>query len=201
MLSKVHELIDPHTGQWDEALLRSVFSIVDVNRILQIPLHIEAMEDLVVWNFTRSGTFSVRSAYHVQFDHQFGRHFVSLDSPGSAHMNMCWKDLWQLRLPGKIKHFGWKVLKGVLPCLGILAGRHIPLVPQCPLYKIGHKDIQYYLLTCSRATDVRAELGLSEIIQKSMVQDRSGSVNLEILLQTRPLVHEILAAELVMVAT
>ena len=65
MLTKVAEIIDPHTGQWDEALLRSVFSPVDVDRILQIFLHVEAVEDFLAWHFTRSGTFSVRSAYQV----------------------------------------------------------------------------------------------------------------------------------------
>ena len=83
MLTKVEDIIDPHTGQWDEALLHSVFSPVDVHRILQIPLHVETMEDFVAWHYTRSGTFSVRSAYHVEFD-QYGRHYASLNSPGSA---------------------------------------------------------------------------------------------------------------------
>ena len=38
MLSKVEELIDSYTGQWDETLIRDVFWPVDVHRILQIPL-------------------------------------------------------------------------------------------------------------------------------------------------------------------
>ena len=39
MLSKVDELINPHTGQWDEELIRDIFSPVDVHRILQIQLN------------------------------------------------------------------------------------------------------------------------------------------------------------------
>ena len=124
MLSKVQEIIDPHTGQWYEALIQSVFSLVDVRRMLQIPLHVEALEDFVAWHYTKSGTFSVCSAYHLEFDHQFGRHYANSNSPGSAQLSEVWKELWHLRLPGKIKHFGWKVLKGVLPCYGVLAGRY-----------------------------------------------------------------------------
>ena len=40
MLQFVDELIDPYHGQWDEALIRDVFSPVDVQRILQIPLNV-----------------------------------------------------------------------------------------------------------------------------------------------------------------
>lgn len=96
MLNKVEDIIDPYTGQWDEALIRSVLSPVDAFRILQIPLYAEAGEDFVAWQFTRSGTFSVRSAYHVEFNHQFGPHFHSADCPERSHINPVWKDLWQL---------------------------------------------------------------------------------------------------------
>lgn len=126
-----------------------MFSPVDVHRIMHIPLHVEALEDFVAWQFTKSGTCSVRSAYHVEFNHQFGHHFSRADSPDMSHINPVWKDSWQLRIPGKIKHFGWKVLKGVLECLGVLAGQHIPVIPQCPLCKIGLEDIQHCLFTCA----------------------------------------------------
>ena len=71
MLSKVEELIDPYTGQWDESLIRDVFWEVDVHRILQIPLRVQVMEDFVSWHYNRTGVFTVRSTYHVQFQHQF----------------------------------------------------------------------------------------------------------------------------------
>ena len=48
---------------------------MDVTRIVQIPLHVEVVDDFVAWQFTRSGTFSVCSSYHVEFDNQFGHHY------------------------------------------------------------------------------------------------------------------------------
>ena len=45
---------------------------------------------------------------------------------GSISTYPIWKLVWSLAIPGKVKHFVWKCLKGVLPCLGILAGSHIP---------------------------------------------------------------------------
>lgn len=136
----------------------------------------------------------------MEFDHQFGRHYSNSNSPGSANLNMVWKDPWQLRLPGKIKHFGWKVLKGVLSRLGVLVGRHIPLVPQCPLCKIRLEDIQHCLFTCARALDVWFELGLENDIIRAVRQDRSGSITLEILVRMCTMIHELPTAELILVA-
>ena len=65
VITSVSDLIDPTTGQWDEELLRTVFNPVDVGRILQIPLSLNAFEDFIAWDPKRKGTFSVRSAYRV----------------------------------------------------------------------------------------------------------------------------------------
>ena len=126
MLSKVEELIDPYTGQWDESLIRDVFWEVDVHRILQIPLRVQVREAFVSWHYNRSGVFTVQSAYHVQFQHQFGGRENLSVAQGSSP-NHIWKRVSGLRIPGKVKHFVWKVIRGVLPCYGTLANRHIPV--------------------------------------------------------------------------
>jgi hypothetical protein len=45
--TKVSELIDPIIEQWDEDILRVLFSSVDVGRILQIPLNNRGFDDFV----------------------------------------------------------------------------------------------------------------------------------------------------------
>ena len=50
--TKVSELIDPVTGTWDASLLHDLFSIVDVDRILQIPLNSQGFEDFIAWGLT-----------------------------------------------------------------------------------------------------------------------------------------------------
>lgn len=57
MLPKVEELIDPHTGQWDEELVHGVFSPFDVQRILQFHLNAQVTNAFEAWNYTWSGTF------------------------------------------------------------------------------------------------------------------------------------------------
>lgn len=65
VLTSVSDLIDPNTGQWDEELLQTVFNPVDVGRILQIPMNLNAFEDFIVWHTEWKGTFLVRSEYKV----------------------------------------------------------------------------------------------------------------------------------------
>ena len=70
LLTKVSELIDPLNGEWDEALIRSIFWPVDAERILEIPLY-HGREVLVAWHYNRNGLFSVRSAYHLQWENKY----------------------------------------------------------------------------------------------------------------------------------
>lgn len=200
LLSKVEELINPHTSQWDEELIRSVFSSVGVSRILQIPLRVDIVEDFVAWNHTRSGYFSVRSSYHVEFDHQYGQQTLLTDGARSVKVNEIWKDTWRLKVPGKVKHFVWKVLRGVLPCYGVLGSRHIPVTGQCLMCKIGLVDIQHCLFTCTRSMEVWAALGLEEVIMKAVEEDRWGFVTMEILERIQANCGDLPMAELIVVA-
>jgi hypothetical protein len=170
---------------------------VDVHRIPQIPLHLQALDDFVACNYTHSGTFSVNSAYPRELEHQNGTRLTRPDGQGNSVLNPIWKNCWSKHIPGKIKHFVWKVLRGSLPCLGMLAGQHTPCIPQCPICKIGIEDIQHCLFTCCRANDVWKELGLQDIIQRAVVQDRSRSITMEILSKNEPGSGEVPIPELV----
>ncbi|XP_044958347.1 disease resistance protein RGA5-like [Hordeum vulgare subsp. vulgare] len=104
----------------DESTLAQEIQEDEENRILQIPLNVEALKDFVAWHYTKSGTFSVRSAYHAELEYQFGRHFSNRNWSGNAQLNGVWKELWHLQLSGKIKHFGGEILPGIIACYGVL---------------------------------------------------------------------------------
>jgi hypothetical protein len=123
--TKVSELIDPHTGYWDLDLLSSLFMDVDVGRILEIPLHNQGFDDFIAWNFNKNGHYSVRSGYYLQWRHTFGARANQLSLPRSSTLKPVWKQIWQLKLPGKIKIFTWHALHGILPLKLILVNRHI----------------------------------------------------------------------------
>lgn len=105
-----------------------------------------------------------------------------------------------MRLPGKIKHFFWKVLRGALSCYGILDNRHIPCCHQCLVSSVGMEDIQHCLLTCRRAQEVWRGMGLRDTIRQAVMQDRSGSVTMEILSNKEPVAGEAPLPVLIIVA-
>jgi hypothetical protein len=69
LISKVEELIDPSTGNWDTDLVEDIFSLVDACRILDIPLSPCESKDIVAWHCTKNGVFSVKSVYHMEWEH------------------------------------------------------------------------------------------------------------------------------------
>jgi hypothetical protein len=83
LYSKVSELINPVTGTWDIELLNSLFSVVDVQRILEIPLNNQGFDDFIAWHYNKNGRYSVRSGYHIQWKHTLGQDKGS--SPYLAH--------------------------------------------------------------------------------------------------------------------
>jgi hypothetical protein len=64
LLTKVNELINPHTGQWDEILVKDTFWEMDANIILSTPIR-DDFEDFPAWHHDNKGLFSVKSAYKV----------------------------------------------------------------------------------------------------------------------------------------
>ena len=185
LLRHVEELIDQSSGEWDEVLIRDIFNPIDVGRILSIPLSEHMNEDFVAWHKTRSYTFSVRSAYYTEWNHQNGHRLTRSDGRGTSTINPVWEILWKLQIPSKVKIFMWKALHGIVPVMSILANRHIPVSGQCPICKLDAEDIAHLLFKCCRAREVWLALGVLHVIDNALIVDRSGSVGLEEILRSQ----------------
>jgi hypothetical protein len=182
LLTKVSQLIDPN-GQWDEVLIRSLFTSLDANRILEIPLNTQGFSDFIAWGLTKHGFYSVRSAYRMQWRHKFGPHAGQLALPGSSIRNPVWKVLWKLLIPGKVKIFIWRALHGILPFKSILINRHIGTAGECPIFHQGPEDIMHLLFKCHTYKDLWQSLGLENTIDEATSVDRARSAVLEYLLR------------------
>jgi hypothetical protein len=85
LLRNVNELIDPITQYWDENLIWDIFNMIGVSRILSIPLNGNMDEDFIAWHFTKSYSFSVRSAYYVEWNHNNGNILNRRDGQGTVN--------------------------------------------------------------------------------------------------------------------
>ena len=94
LITRVCDLIDPATGDWDSQLVNLTFWEVDVQRILSIPLPVHEMSDFIAWDPTKNGIFSVRSAYQVEWNAQFG-HLLQTRAE-SSYPDEKWNLIWSL---------------------------------------------------------------------------------------------------------
>lgn len=187
MIGKVQELINPTTCTWDVQLLEDNFYPIDERRIQAIPLPPWEIGDSIVWHGTKNGIFSVKSAYHMEWQHQYGSRARRRDEAGSSAINPVWDICWKLIVPAKVRIFTWRALHGIIPCMCTLANRHIGGSGQCHVCDWGAEDIAHMMFKCDRALEVWEVLGLTNIIQSAALEDRSGSVVLEHLLRSRQL--------------
>jgi hypothetical protein len=149
---------------------------------LQIPIS-PGREDFVAWHHNKNELFSVRSAYHCQWESKYGTR-GNAQQAGRATSSQAWKTLWKLQVPRKIKISGWRALKGLIPCRVVLANRHVGGTGGCPICNRGAEDIKH-----KRAKEVWKELGIWEKIEHLLTTDRSGFVILEGVIRRGEQVH------------
>ncbi|KAF4371933.1 hypothetical protein F8388_000100 [Cannabis sativa] len=73
-------------------------------------------EDCWSWKLEASGMFSVKSSYKYLT--------AAVETPDSSD-NTRWKSYWQLKIPQKVLHFGWRALTGCLPTKTQLHSKHV----------------------------------------------------------------------------
>jgi len=78
IITTVDELIHPVDLTRDVELVKSIFWAVDANRISITP----GREDFVARHYNRNGLFLVRSAYHCQWEENFGQRSKSVQASG-----------------------------------------------------------------------------------------------------------------------
>ena len=179
------ELIDVETDSWDEQLITEFFWPIDARRILNIPLARNLMEDFVGGHYTKSGVFSVRSCYHMEWEHQHGRKLRRTSGFGSLSTLPIWKTLWSLNVPAKIKIHCWRALLGAIPCNGVLANRHIQPM-RCALSVTSNaRAFATVFFLCPRVREIWKLLGMEDIITQVCTVEIEGRSALEALLRDR----------------
>jgi hypothetical protein len=102
--AKVAEIINGNTNWWNIPLIEQIFPQEIVEKICSLPICPRSQEDRLVWAGTKLGTFSVRSAYHLEMERR--SRIVgcsSLASPSSLY----WQRLWKIKIPRSVTLFLW----------------------------------------------------------------------------------------------
>ena len=99
------ELIEAATTSWKEDLARTMFTPIDAEVILKIPLCTRRLAEFCAWSEEPRGNFSVSSTYRMLLRTKLnwegwleGRVETSHHEEGNE-----WKALWKLQVPSKLE--------------------------------------------------------------------------------------------------
>uniref|UniRef100_A0A2N9IBV7 Reverse transcriptase domain-containing protein n=1 Tax=Fagus sylvatica TaxID=28930 RepID=A0A2N9IBV7_FAGSY len=104
---------DAQMGSNPSFLWRSILSGREVlNKGLRWH-HEEGQLSRPLWSETKTGVFSVKSAYEM-LERERNRSITG-ECSYSAQLRWLWRKTWKLAIPGKIKHFLWRAYHETLP--------------------------------------------------------------------------------------
>lgn len=138
--ANVSSLLKTDDREWDQDIIRDIFNENDANRILRIPLSYMESDDSWIWLEDDKGKYTVKSAYRL-----LSRAYVQ---PQSMLTGFNWLKLWSLSTPPKVKNFIWRALQNCLPTLKNLRGRHVNVIPTCPVCKTEDETLDHIFFHC-----------------------------------------------------
>ncbi|XP_073121701.1 uncharacterized protein [Henckelia pumila] len=143
--SKVHSLRNSENGGWDSDILEDIFVTHDVRLIQSIPLSRRDIKDRWIWGANNNGLYTVKSGYKL---------FVSNSEVIAQDLEVDWKQIWRLKIPGKVKNFIWRTLSHCLPTRMELRSKHINCLEWCPMCNNHPETGIHVLVHCPFARSV-----------------------------------------------
>lgn len=169
-VSKVEDLI--RGFRWNKYVIFSTFNKKDAEKILQIPVSLSRREDNNYWIHSEIGQYTVKSGYKLLCDwseQRKNKEEALGETSVASNFSNIWKKLWKLNVKGKLKHFLWKCIKGILPVNNQVYKRTGKGDPICKGCGEQVETIEHMLLSCRRAREVwkMAPIQWDEILAQS----------------------------------
>uniref|UniRef100_A0A803LSC1 Reverse transcriptase zinc-binding domain-containing protein n=1 Tax=Chenopodium quinoa TaxID=63459 RepID=A0A803LSC1_CHEQI len=141
---KVAELLDEESGEWNANMVRTMLGAENVARVLAVPLSANPTKDTIYWRLTNNGEFIVRSCYWLA---RLGNE----NSAPSVSSGKCWRSIWRLQGPPKLRFFIWSVVRGNIAVKERLCQRHITTNTTCQVCHHPNETVLHSLFYCSYA--------------------------------------------------
>ena len=143
------ELIHTKSKSWKEEVIHQLFLPVDAETILGIPLSIRLPGDRIIWAETNNGYFTIHSAYKVAMKLHHTAQNASTSS-NSSHRSF-WRKLWRLPIPHKVRHFGWRACRNILPTKDNLFHRKVLTDSLCDECGKATESTGHLFWSCTKA--------------------------------------------------
>lgn len=151
----VSDFIDPISRSWNFELLSTHLWEVDRQRVLSISIGGETAQDRLIWHYSKTGSFTVKSCYHMIISSDYGESSnlgVGGGQSGSTSIN--WDLIWRLKVPPKVHMFLWRATLDILPHYAELCRRRIRSTPTCDRCNIAEETTNHVLFGCCGRDEV-----------------------------------------------
>ena len=136
--SSVAALINESTRSWCTDVIEHVFEAAVIK---SIPLCSFSQRDKLIWPFTPTGQYTVKSGYRFLYE-------GCTTIQASADDSFFWKKIWGLEVPNKVKNFVWRACKEALPTKENLYRRKIAQDALCDNCKVRIEDGSHSIFFC-----------------------------------------------------
>ncbi|KAF7802804.1 putative MULE transposase domain-containing protein [Senna tora] len=142
----VCDLLVEDGSRWDEDnKLGALFDEKICHRILSIPIDVDLGGDRWIWDFDRSGQYTVKMGYRNAVLESWGQLNLGLDIDEEATTRF-WKRLWKLPIISRYKVFLWRACRGILPTVELLEERDMDIDELCIMCNNAHEDVFHALI-------------------------------------------------------
>jgi hypothetical protein len=108
-IRRVDQLLLQDCNNWNEALVRKISVLEDAEWILNLKLPVRPCDDILGWNYDNFGELLVKSAYILAYNLKNGTRWHAGASSKQDNSRDIWKSSWNVKVPSKVKVFGWRV--------------------------------------------------------------------------------------------
>lgn len=120
----------------------------DLEIISRIPINLKT-GDKLIWHYDKTSRYLVKSGYKL-----FMNSKISEVCSSENVMNEVWGNLWNLKIPTKVKIFCWQTINEILPTKLNLQKRRIDSSVVCPIWSTDVWNQPIILFRCNRAKSV-----------------------------------------------
>ncbi|XP_042942596.1 uncharacterized protein LOC122276753 [Carya illinoinensis] len=160
-------------------LVREIFGEDEAETIQKIPISSTGAEDRLIWQGTKDGVFTMKSAYYLQNELNA---LMFHQSCLIIKKKTIWTRCWSFKIPNALKTFMWRACLESLPTRLNLAKKRICESPKCLVCLSEDETMIHILWNCPFAIDVWRQ-GPSGL-HKSSIRPRKFSDLVEALIST-----------------
>lgn len=140
----ISELMNDEGRRWDIGKLMELFSVRDVQAIMNIHFDLRGVRERIIWHLNKRWIYIVKTSYRV------GLRVLRRDSHRCNRHH--WDSILNINVPFKVEEFLWRALK-ILPTYERLRNKGIEDVDGCVRY-VNSEDDNHILINCDKAKEV-----------------------------------------------